>query len=167
MLNFLTILLFLKNTNKTKTIFYENLLIDNFSTNFKVLIIICTIAFLTLTYTYLRVEKIYEFEFPTLIVLTVFATFLLISAYDLVTLYLSIEMQSLCLYILATFKKTSRFSSEGGIKYFILGSFSSSLLLFGMSLIYGSTGSTNYLNIINFLLNYQDNQTPNLLKIGV
>jgi NADH-quinone oxidoreductase subunit N len=69
---------------------------------------------------------------------------LLISCYDLISLYLAIELQSLCLYVLAAAKKDSTFSTEAGLKYFILGSFSSALLLFGISLIYGCTGTTNF-----------------------
>jgi len=69
---------------------------------------------------------------------------LLISSYDLISLYLAIELQSLCLYVLAAAKKDSTFSTEAGLKYFILGSFSSALLLFGISLIYGCTGTTNF-----------------------
>jgi proton-translocating NADH-quinone oxidoreductase chain N len=73
---------------------------------------------------------------------------LLVSSYDMLSLYLSIEMQSLCFYVLATFKKDSSLSAEAGLKYFILGSFSSALLLFGISLIYGCTGSLNFDNYL-------------------
>jgi len=70
----------------------------------------------------------------------------LVSSFDLISLYLAIEMQSLCLYVLAASKKDSSFSTEAGIKYFILGSFSSGLLLFGISLLYGCCGTTNFEN---------------------
>ena len=70
----------------------------------------------------------------------------LVSSYDLISLYLAIEMQSLCLYVLAASKKNSSFSTEAGLKYFLLGSFSSALLLFGMSILYGCTGTTNFEN---------------------
>lgn len=71
----------------------------------------------------------------------------LITSYDLISLYLSIEMQSLCCYVLAASKKDSSFSTEAGLKYFILGSFSSILLLFGISYFYGFTGTTNFSNL--------------------
>lgn len=74
----------------------------------------------------------------------------LASAYDLISLYLAIEVQSLCLYVLAAAKKNSSFSLEAGLKYFILGSFSSALFLFGASLLYGCTGTTNFLSLSLF-----------------
>jgi proton-translocating NADH-quinone oxidoreductase chain N len=69
---------------------------------------------------------------------------LIVASNDLISMYLAIEMQSLCLYVLAAFKKNSAFSTEAGLKYFILGAFSSGLLLFGSSMIYGFTGTTNF-----------------------
>jgi NADH:ubiquinone oxidoreductase subunit 2 (subunit N) len=78
-------------------------------------------------------------------------------------------MQSLCLYVLAAFKKTSQFSLEAGLKYFILGALSASLLLFGMSLIYGSTGSTNFSSITKNILNISNIElnTPYMLILGL
>ena len=67
-----------------------------------------------------------------------------VSANDLISFYLALELQSLCFYILATFNKDSAFSTEAGLKYFILGALSSGFLLFGISLIYGATGTTNF-----------------------
>jgi NADH-quinone oxidoreductase subunit N len=93
----------------------------------------------------------------------------LLSANDLITFYLSIELQSLCLYILAAFKKNSQLSSEAGLKYFILGAFSSSILLFGMSLIYGFSGSTNFVEIKKIIIsttNYQI-ELPYTLQLGL
>jgi NADH-quinone oxidoreductase subunit N len=92
-------------------------------------------------------QKINNFEYFILILCAVLGLMLLISSYDLISLYLAIEMQSLCLYVLAAAKKDSTFSTEAGLKYFILGSFSSALLLFGISLIYGCTGTTNFENL--------------------
>jgi NADH-quinone oxidoreductase subunit N len=96
-----------------------------------------------------------RFEFLILLALAVFSLLLLVSTQDLITFYLSIEMQSLCLYVLAAFKRTSRLSTEAGLKYFILGALSSSLLLFGMSLIYGTIGSTNFNIIVKSTLNVE------------
>lgn len=109
-----------------------------------------------------------KFEFPILINFSIFAMLVLISSYDLITFYLSIEMQSLCLYILAAFKKTSRFSTEAGIKYFVLGALSSSLLLFGMSLIYGFSGSTNLADITMYLIGNSNHNVvvPLTLNLG-
>jgi len=68
----------------------------------------------------------------------------MISSYDFISMYLTIEMQSLCFYVLASSKRNSEFSTEAGLKYFILGAFSSGILLFGASLIYGFSGITNF-----------------------
>jgi len=76
--------------------------------------------------------------------LTILGTILLISSYDLIAMYLAIELQSFCSYILTSLKRNSEYSAEAGLKYFILGAFSSGFLLFGCSLIYGFTGTTNY-----------------------
>jgi len=77
------------------------------------------------------------------VLLSLLAVLLIVQANDLLIVYLSIELQSLIFYILASFKRTSEFSTEAGLKYFILGAFSSALLLFGVSLIYFITGLTN------------------------
>lgn len=73
-------------------------------------------------------------------------------SYDLLTIYISIEFQSLIFYILATFKRTSEFSTEAGLKYFILGAFSSALLLFGSALLYSLTGLTNLGDFSKFFI---------------
>ena len=108
------------------------------------IILICIILFLTISIETVEKEFSERFEFLMLIALTTFALLILVSTHDLITFYLSIEMQSLCLYVLAAFKRTSQLSTEAGFKYFVLGAFSSSFLLFGMSLIYGFIGSTNF-----------------------
>lgn len=95
-------------------------------------------------------HKINTFEYLLLLLCATLGLLFLSSAYDLISLYLAIEVQSLCLYVLAASKKNSSFSLEAGLKYFILGSFSSALFLFGSSLLYGCTGTTNFFNIILF-----------------
>jgi len=94
------------------------------------------------------------FEFPVLIMFSTLGMALMVSANDLISLYLAIELQSLPLYVLASFNKSDVYSSESGVKYFILGGLSSGLLLYGSSLIYGFTGTTifteiNYSNVTN------------------
>tara|TARA_B110000908_G_scaffold165254_1_gene214405 strand:+ start:528 stop:2048 length:1521 start_codon:yes stop_codon:yes gene_type:complete len=93
---------------------------------------------------YLISQKINQFEYILLILFAVLGLFLLCSSNDLLTAYLAIELQSLAFYVLASFKKNSTYSVDAGIKYFILGAFSSSLFLFGASLIYGVTGTINF-----------------------
>ncbi len=85
-----------------------------------------------------------RFEYSVLIVLAAFGMALMVSANDLISLYMGIEMQSLALYILASFNRDSRRSTEAGLKYFVLGALSSGLLLYGASLVYGFSGSTSF-----------------------
>jgi NADH:ubiquinone oxidoreductase subunit 2 (subunit N) len=87
----------------------------------------------------------------------------------MISLYLAIEMQSLCLYVLAASKKDSSFSTEAGLKYFILGSFSSALLLFGISILYGCVGTTNFDNLYLFFseLNLETLALTTLIEKGL
>jgi len=101
---------------------------------------------------YLQYNKINSFEYTLLILLSVLGMLLLVSSYDLLSLYLAIELMSLSFYILAAYKRKSEFSGEAGLKYFILGAFSSGLLLFGSSLLYGFTGMTNFEDIAKLIL---------------
>ena len=93
---------------------------------------------------YLANQKINHFEYLLLVLFSVLGLFLLCSSNDLLTAYLAIELQSLAFYVLASSKKTSMFSVDAGIKYFVLGAFSSSLFLLGSSLLYGMTGTINF-----------------------
>jgi len=92
-------------------------------------------------------QKINFFEYYIIIFLAIFGLFLLINAYDLISMYLILELQALCFYILAAYRRNSSFSTESGLKYFILGSFVSGLFLLGCLLIYATLGSTNFQNI--------------------
>ena len=93
---------------------------------------------------YLDRESLNGFEFALLLLLSTSSMLFLVSAADFVSMYLAIELQSLCFYVLAAFKRDSEFSTEAGLKYFLLGVFSSGLLLFGCSLIYGFTGVVEF-----------------------
>jgi NADH-quinone oxidoreductase subunit N len=93
---------------------------------------------------YLAGEKLGRFEFPVLIIFAALGMSLMVSADDLIALYMGVETQSLALYVLASFNRDSRRSTEAGLKYFVLGALSSCLLLYGASLIYGFTGSTQF-----------------------
>jgi proton-translocating NADH-quinone oxidoreductase chain N len=125
-------------------IFGGLLIIDSFGSLIKNIILFSTICVLIMSLTYNKSEKVNSFELPLLILITIFGTLLLISSYDLMSMYLAIELQSFCSYILSSFKRNSEFSAEAGLKYFILGAFSSGFLLFGCSLVYGFTGTSNY-----------------------
>jgi proton-translocating NADH-quinone oxidoreductase chain N len=98
-----------------------------------------------------NVQKLNFFEYFTIFLLSIFSLLLLISSADMISAYLVIEMQALCFYILACFKRDSAFSTEAGLKYFVLGSFISGIFLFGCSIIYGVLGTLNF-NSLNLLL---------------
>ena len=102
------------------------------------------------------IQKLNFFEYFSFLLLSFLSFLLLINVYDFLTFYLIIEMQTLCFYVLATFKRNSAFSSEAGLKYFISGSFVSGFSLFGISLLYGSLGCVNF-HDMNLLLNFSIN----------
>ena len=88
-----------------------------------------------------------KFEFPVLVILAALGMGVMVSAGDLISLYIGVELQSLALYVLAAFRRDDAKSSEAGLKYFVLGALSSGLLLYGASLIYGFAGSTRFHDI--------------------
>ena len=118
--------------------------VDSFSTFTKVIIYAAGALAIVMSDRYLAGEKLGRFEYPVLIVLATFGMSLMASANDLIALYMGIETHSLALYILAAFNRDSRRSTEAGLKYIVLGALSSGILLYGASLIYGFTGSTNF-----------------------
>jgi len=148
---FLAFLLVINNPYSYNIVFSGALIIDNFSNFVKGVVLLSSIACLAVSLDYIKNERIHAFEYSILILFAVVGMLLLVSSYDLITLYLAIEMVSLSSYVLATFKRQSAFSTEAGLKYFILGAFSSGRLLFGSSMVYGLTGTTNFGNISAFL----------------
>lgn len=140
-----TFFLIYNNKILIESSFYNNtIVIDNLSIYSKQCIIIAAIICLLIIQQYLIDQKINSFEYVILLLFAVFGLLLICSANDLITAYLAIEVQSLSFYLLAAYKKDSVFSTESGLKYFILGAFSSSMFLFGSSFIYGATGTTNF-----------------------
>ena len=99
---------------------------------------------LLLSQDYLEKNKLLKFEFPILIAMATLGMMLMVSAGDLMALYMGLELQSLALYVVAAFRRDSVRSTEAGLKYFVLGALSSGLLLYGASLVYGYTGTTNF-----------------------
>lgn len=118
--------------------------LDAFASIMKLIILTGVIASIALSVRYLIQQGISRFEYPVLILLSAIGMMLMVSANNMLTLYVGLELQSLALYVLAAFHRNSLRSSEAGIKYFILGALSSGLLLFGISLIYGFTGSIDF-----------------------
>ena len=92
-----------------------------------------------------------RFEYPLLIVIATLGMMMMISANDLIALYLGLELQSLSLYVIAAINRDSVRSTEAGLKYFVLGALSSGMLLYGASLIYGFTGHTSFAGIATAL----------------
>lgn len=117
---------------------------DHFAGFMKFMILMGLMASLALSVRYLQHENISRFEYPVLVLFAGIGMMLMVSAHNLLALYMALELQSLSLYVLAAFRRNSLKSSEAGVKYFSLGALSSGMLLFGISLIYGYTGSLDY-----------------------
>ena len=117
---------------------------DGFARFTKLLILIGSAAAIALSQGFMRSEKIARFEFPILILFATIGMMIMVSAQNLISFYTGLELQSLSLYVLAAFNRDSLRSSESGLKYFVLSALASGILLYGMSFIYGFTGSTQY-----------------------
>ena len=122
--------------------FYNSLVIDDFTRFIE--ICVCTAALFSLLISLQYGERINSFEVLVLILCASASMLFLASASDLICVYLAVELQSLCFYVLAGLKRNSEFSTEAGLKYFLLGAFSSGILLFGCSLLYCFTGTTSF-----------------------
>ena len=127
--------------------FNGSFVIDDFARVLKILTLIGSAVTIVLSLDYLKIEKIQTFEFPVLILLSTTGMLMLISAADLIALYLGLELMSLSLYVVAASNRDSQRSTEAGLKYFVLGALSSGMLLYGASLIYGFTGTVNFAGI--------------------
>ena len=129
--------------------FNNTIVVDYLSFSSKVWIAIISIFCFLMSQPYISRQKINYFEYSILILFALLGIFFICSSNDLITAYLSIELQSLSFYIMAAMKKDSAFSIDAGLKYFILGAFSSSLFLFGASILYGASGTTNFEDLKN------------------
>ena len=150
--------LLILNTNYD-TLSNTTLLVSNESSKMlKMLILILSLVSLAPIAVAFEMQKLKFFEYYTIFLLSILSTILLIESNDFLSVYLLIEMQSLCFYLLATFKKDSTFSSDSGIKYFIYSSTISSILLISLSVIYGLFGTLNFsdLNVVFFVFPFSD-----------
>ena len=146
-----TIIFVLNQSGEATKIFNESYIIDKFSIFMKVLTLLFCLLILLSSKDYIKNNHIDKIEYPIIILSSVLGMLLMISSYDLIVFYLGLELQSLSLYILASFKTKDEKSTEAGLKYFVLSALASGLLLYGYSLIYGYTGSTNFQIISNNL----------------
>ena len=124
--------------------FHGAFVLDGFARYLKLLTLIGSGFAIAMSVAFARNENFERFEYPVLIVLSTLGMLLMLSANDLITLYLGLELSSLALYVIAAFNRDSVRSTEAGLKYFVLGSVSSGMLLYGMSLVYGFTGQTGF-----------------------
>ena len=125
-------------------LFLNSYKIDNLSFFMKLLTILSGISVLLISYNYIEKIKIIKIEYPILILSAILGMLVMISSNDLMVFYMGLELQSLPLYVLAAINTNNVKSSEAGLKYFVLSALSSGLLLYGCSLIYGFSGSTNF-----------------------
>ncbi len=124
--------------------FNDAFVVDSFARFMKGLTLVGSIAAIVLSSRFLVDEKIARFEYTILILLSTIGMMMMCSANELISLYLGVELQSLALYVVAAFHRDNVKSSEAGLKYFVLGALSSGMLLYGMSLVYGFTGSVTF-----------------------
>src|SRR5712672_1487032 len=127
--------------------FYGMFVTDAFALFMKALVLIGSAVTILMGMRYNEDQGIARFEFPVLVLLATTGMLVMISANDLITLYVGLALQNLALYVVASFNRDSTRSSEAGLKYFVLGALSSGMLLYGASLIYGFTGTTSFANI--------------------
>ena len=147
----ITIAIIFNRPNIEEKIFLDSFTRDAFSNFFKILILISSLFVLNTSKKYITDKKLDKFEYPIIILLSILGMFFMVSSNDIIVFYLGLELQSLSLYILASIDRDNLKSSESGIKYFILSALSSGLLLYGCSLLYGFSGSTNFDLIANEL----------------
>ena len=133
------------------SMFNESIIIDHMSSLMKIITLISGFLVLVISLNYLKILKLFNIEYPILILSSILGMMIIIISNDLIVFYMGLELQSLGLYVLATFNRDQLKSSEAGLKYFVLSALSSGLLLYGCSLIYGFSGSTNFDVISNQL----------------
>ncbi len=131
--------------------FYGMFVTDAFALFMKALVLLGSAVTILMGMRYNEEQGIARFEFPVLVLLATTGMMVMISANDLITLYVGLELQNLALYVVAAFDRDSPRSSEAGLKYFVLGGLSSGMLLYGLSLVYGFAGSTAFADLARLL----------------
>jgi len=134
-------------TSERGTAMNGSFILDNFAWFMKLLTLIGSGLAIIMSVNFMKREGVINFEYPILVLTATLGMMLMISANDLIALYLGLELQSLSLYVLAAINRDSVRSTEAGLKYFVLGALSSGMLLYGASLVYGFTGHTDFVGI--------------------
>lgn len=134
--------------NLNQTSFNEMVILDNFACFFKFIFLISSLLVIFASINYLKDENIFHGEYFSLILFATLGMMLMASSFDLIVIFLGMELMSLALYVLAGFRRHDLKSNESSIKYFLMGAFASAFLLFGIALIYGSTSTTNLAQIL-------------------
>ena len=129
------------------SLFNESYKIDYLSTFMKILTLVSGVFVMLTSSKYIQITKILKIEYPILLLSSILGMMVMISSNDLIVFYMGLELQSLALYVLASFNRENLLSSEAGLKYFVLSALSTGLLLYGCSLIYGFSNSTNFILI--------------------
>ena len=137
------------NSEQETSLFNQSYKIDSLSNFMKIIMIISGIFVMLASSKYLQIIKISKIEYPVLVLSAILGMMVMISSNDLIVFYMGLELQSLALYVLASFNRDNLLSTESGLKYFILSALSSGLLLYGCSLIYGFSETTNFNEILN------------------
>ncbi len=131
-------------------LFNDSYKIDKLSTFMKILLIGSGIFVMLTSSKYIQITGLNKLEYPILILSSILGMMVMISSNDLIVFYLGLELQSLALYVLASFNRDNLLSTESGLKYFVLSALSSGLLLYGCSLVYGFSETTNFNQILNY-----------------
>src|SRR5215471_16060492 len=143
--------------------FYGMVHIDGFAVMFRAIFLIAAALAIAISVRYLDIEREQHGEYYALVLFATVGMMFLGCGYDLISLYISLELMALTFYVLVAFTKRDRRSNEAGMKYFLLGAFSSGILLYGMSLLYGVTGSTNLAQIGQAIAGADSDLRPMLL----
>jgi NADH-quinone oxidoreductase subunit N len=137
-------ILVLTASGQTGHAFGDLFVTDRYAVFIKVLVLLSAAATMLMSLGYMEREQMARFEFPVLLLFSTLGMMLMVSANDLISLYVGLELQNLALYVIASFRRDTIRSTEAGLKYFVLSCLSSALLLYGSSLIYGFAGTTKF-----------------------
>ncbi|KAB2832194.1 MAG: NADH-quinone oxidoreductase subunit N, partial [Candidatus Brocadia sp.] len=143
--------------------FNETFTIDNYSLFFNFIFLLSTGLTILISHSYIRREEINHGEYYALILFSTIGMMLMASGADLLSIYIGLEVMSVSIYILTGFKRSKLISNEASLKYFLLGAFATGFLLYGISLIYGSTGAINLKQIASFIASKGGMSDPVLL----